>query len=50
MITATSIPEVRNCSAEMACVWAEELWRSSSDRAVRRKSVVFAADAVSYGF
>jgi hypothetical protein len=31
-------------------IWDEELGRSSSDRAVRRKSLAFAADAVCYGF
>jgi hypothetical protein len=41
----------RNCSAEMMGVWAEELRRSSSDRAVRRKPLVRSGQDVSaYGF
>jgi hypothetical protein len=33
------------------CVWAEELWRSSSDRAVRRKPLVGSGqDVWVYGF
>src|SRR5713101_6288295 len=49
--TRVTLGLYRNCSAEMMGVWAEELRRSSSDRAVRRKRLVRSGQDVSvYGF
>jgi hypothetical protein len=48
---ADNVGTLSDCSAEMMGVWAEELRRSNSDRAVRRKPLVRSGQGVSvYGF